>query len=234
MENKEELIPEEMDDTLSLAIITLIVLIIAGLIFWFYVPKASGSLDPEKTRVNDALTKMRRLWTERAYLSRATNVEDLVGYNGSGATAERFINNANQLGRNFGELYGSNAGNSLAELLRNQHILMVDLVKAAKQHRSLTDLESSLEQNQNELTNFLCALNKKMESSQLNRLFNAQSRAFRSTLQATIQGNLVTAMSHFDSYNKTTQDLMDYLDSHIWHHLIGQQRQSGSSINRSP
>lgn len=212
----------KMEGAAQLGIITLIVILVAAWIFFNYYPLPPlNQNNPQKVLVADSLSKMKRLWTERSYLTRASSVENTLGFNGSGLTDERILANGQQIGRNLGNLYGREAGEKLNAALTDYHQDMFNLLKGVRHHRDITHEYNHLKSKGQELVRVLSDTCPCLEASKLKPLVDSHIDHFMKTIVHTSRDENLASMSSFDAYNKCTQELVDYLDEGIWCDLIG-------------
>ena len=212
-----------MTTSTQIALIALIVLLVATFIFFTYKPVPTANNNPETNRINEALNKMRRLFTERSYLTRMSNIEDMTGYNGAKVTAEKFMGNSDQLGRNFGNLYGSDKGNEFGNLMRNNHNGIVNVIKSSKQRKNVDQEYQELEKTNDQIVDFLTNTNQCLDPQLLKSFLNCQLAAFRKSVEHTLNDETIGSMASFDTYNKSAQDFIDYLEKQCWKDLTGNQ-----------
>ena len=216
---------EKMHGASQLGIITLIVILVAAWIFFTYYPLPkyeSGNMGNSRYQeVARHLDKMKRLWTERTYLTRMSSIEDLVGYNGSNLTKERLINNNQQLGRNFSHLYGKEAGDKLTELLMKYHQGVFDLLKQIRQKREVAFEFEDLQREGEKIADFLVSKCPDLERNKLVNLFNTQLNELVNSVVYALQDKNLSGMTSFESYNKATKDLMRYIEECVWKNLLG-------------
>ena len=75
---------------------------------------------------------MRKLWEEHITYTRNYILSAVAGLDDAGAIAGRLLRNQDDIGAAIKPLYGDEAGNKLAALLRDHITIAVDVVKAAK------------------------------------------------------------------------------------------------------
>ena len=212
-----------MEGAAQLGIIVLIVLLVGLWMFFNYhrLPDYNAN-NPAKQELADNLTKMRRLWTEQNYLTRMSVVEGITGYTGAGITTERLLGNVQQLGRNLSNLYGQVAGDQYADLLRDRINSINTIIAQARQHKDISSEVAKLKDNSNSLIDFLVRLNPRLSRDKLQTLFDAQADSLIKKIVHTVKNECVASMTAFDTFNKTTQDLLDYIEDNTWEHIIGQ------------
>ena len=89
--------------------------------------KRSPEIDPQDFRDG-----MRKLWEENVNLTRLfiiSTIEDLPDQN---ETAQRLIQNQNEIGASIKPFYGNAAGDQLAELLREHALISATMLQAAR------------------------------------------------------------------------------------------------------
>lgn len=210
-----------METDTSLAIIILIIAaVILAMLYWYHkLPEYKN--DPMKEKTALYLSKMRRLWTERSYLTRMTNVENMVGYAGSGITNQRLEVNGKQLGKNMGNMYGTNFGDKLTMLLNNQSRYMLDILDKTRKNIILGDEIDLLKNNAHEIGDLLSKICVKADCSKLQTILNAQIESFYEGVKNMAKREDILSSENFNMYNKYTKELTNYLESSIWKDVIG-------------
>ena len=84
-------------------------------------------IDPDVFRQD-----MRKLWEDHITWTRLYIVSALAGLPDIDATANRLLENQDDIGDAIAVFYGDDAGNALADLLRDHILIAADLVAAAK------------------------------------------------------------------------------------------------------
>lgn len=211
-----------MEGEVQLGIIVLLVLLVAGWLFINYhqLPKMDQN-NAKKMEVSNSLSKMQRLWTERSYLTRMSNIEDLTGYRGSTVTNEQVLTNGQQLGRNLSNLYGQPAGDGLAAHLHDYHQTMFDLLRQARQRKDITAQYNLLQEKGKDLITFLGSVCPCLDMTKLQDLMNTHLEYLLKHVNHTIRDENVASMAAFNSYNKVTRNIASHLEECIWKHLIG-------------
>ncbi len=82
--------------------------------------------------VVDLRNAMRQLWEEHIVYTRNFIISALGGLEDTGKIAERLLRNQDDIGNAIKPIYGEEAGNKLAVLLRDHILIAADIVKAAK------------------------------------------------------------------------------------------------------
>jgi hypothetical protein len=80
----------------------------------------------------DLRNAMRQLWEEHIVYTRNFIISALGGLEDAGKVAERLLRNQDDIGNAIKPIYGEEAGNKLAALLRDHILIAADIVKAAK------------------------------------------------------------------------------------------------------
>lgn len=211
-----------MNSTSQLAIIALIVVLVAVWIFFTYysLPKYE-SRNARYEEIANHLTKMKRLWTERTYLTRMSSIEDLIGYNGSSLTKERLNNNNYQLGRNFSRLYGKEAGDKLTDLLMKYHHGVFEVLKQIRHKREISSEFEGLHKEGEKIADLLVTTCPDLDRNKLISLFDTQLKELIDSIMYASQDKNLSGMASFESYNKATKDLMKYIEECVWKNLLG-------------
>jgi hypothetical protein len=211
-----------MEGEVQLGIITLIVVLVALWIFFNYHPLPTISQNNEKkASVAEALNKMKRLWTERSYLTRMSNIESLTGYTGASVTNEQVLANSQQIGRNLANLYGQGTGDILSNLFLEYHQIMFDLLRDARERRDTGPLYRQLQSKSHEMIDFLLQICPCTKRQKLEDLMSIHLDTFMKNIVHTIRDENVASMAAFNAYTKSSNDLVDYIGDCVWAHLIG-------------
>jgi len=80
----------------------------------------------------DLRNAMRQLWEEHIVYTRNFIISSVGGLEDTGKIAERLLRNQDDIGNAIKPVYGEEAGNKLAALLREHILIAADIVKAAK------------------------------------------------------------------------------------------------------
>jgi len=213
---------DSMKPSVQLAIIALIVVLVGAWMFFTYFPLPSGSgNNGRKVLVADSMNKMKRLWTERSYLTRAANIEELTGYHGSSITKERLMANSGSIGRTVGHLYGPEAGEAMSHLLHDYHEKMITLIRLARERKDLTDAEAAVKRSGEAVVELWGKVCPTVDVSKLHQMFVTHNQHFIENVLQIIRDENVGAMASFDSFNKNNWDIICYLDDCVWDNMVG-------------
>ena len=80
----------------------------------------------------DLRNAMRQLWEEHIVYTRNFIISSVGDLEDTGKIAERLLRNQDDIGNAIKPIYGEEAGNKLAALLREHILIAADIVKAAK------------------------------------------------------------------------------------------------------
>jgi len=106
---------------------------IAGMMSMFMMTTAPGfPATPATQSAVELRMEMRKLWEEHITYTRNYILSAVAGLDDAGAIAGRLLRNQDDIGAAIKPLYGDEAGNKLAALLRDHITIAVDVVKAAK------------------------------------------------------------------------------------------------------
>src|SRR6185503_3691673 len=108
-------------------------IMIAGMMSMFMMTTAPGfPATPATQSAVELRMEMRKLWEEHITYTRNYILSAVAGLDDAGAIAGRLLRNQDDIGAAIKPLYGDEAGNKLAALLRDHITIAVDVVKAAK------------------------------------------------------------------------------------------------------
>jgi hypothetical protein len=123
--------------------------------------------EPVKVQKTDAATElrlsMRKLWEDHITYTRNFIISALGDLPDADAVAQRLMKNQDEIGNAVKPYYGSDAGDKLANLLRDHIKIAADVVKAAKGDRKdkLEAEQKKWSQNGKEIAAFLSGANPK-------------------------------------------------------------------------
>ena len=111
--------------------------------------------------VIDLRMAMRKLWEDHITYTRNYIISALADLEDAGKIAERLLRNQDDLGNAIKPIYGDDAGNKLAALLRDHILIAADIVKAAKSGNNdgVTAGEKKWHENADEIAAFLSGAN---------------------------------------------------------------------------
>ncbi len=106
-------------------------------------------------------TNMRKLWEDHITWTRLYIVSALAGLEDLSATTERLLQNQVDLGNAIKPVYGEDAGNQLAALLKDHILIAAQVVTAAKKNadQELKDASAKWYKNADDIAEFLSKAN---------------------------------------------------------------------------
>ncbi len=109
----------------------------------------------------DLRIAMRTLWEDHITYTRNYILSALADLEDTGKVAERLLRNQDDIGDAIKPIYGEEAGNKLAALLRDHILIAADIVKAAKAGNSVevTKGQKRWHENADDLAAFLSSAN---------------------------------------------------------------------------
>lgn len=111
--------------------------------------------------VIDLKMSMRKLWEDHITYTRNYIISALADLEDTGKVAERLLKNQDDIGNAIKPIYGDEAGNKLAALLRDHILIATEVVKAAKMdnNEELTKANTKWEANADDIAAFLSGAN---------------------------------------------------------------------------
>jgi hypothetical protein len=111
--------------------------------------------------VVDLRMSMRKLWEDHITYTRNYIISALADLEDTGKVAERLLKNQDDIGNAIKPIYGDEAGNKLASLLRDHILIATEVVKAAKmgKNEELTMANKKWEANADDIAVFLSGAN---------------------------------------------------------------------------
>lgn len=113
------------------------------------------SLFTRASNITDQILQMMKLWIDHFFYTRLAVEETASGYAGASATITRLYDNQTQLGNNFSELFGAEAGNTYTALLKKHIDIALQIVVAAMKNQDTTALYQSWVDNANQIAELL-------------------------------------------------------------------------------
>jgi len=109
----------------------------------------------------DLRMAMRKLWEDHITYTRNYIISALADLEDTGKVAERLLKNQDDIGDAIKPIYGNDAGNKLAALLRDHILIAADIVKAAKSgdNNGVTAGQKKWHENADEIAAFLSGAN---------------------------------------------------------------------------
>lgn len=205
------------DNTLAVAIILLIVLGFAIYVFFHWHSLPNPGPDHSLRQLSDSLWKFERLWLDQIYLMRAAMIENISGYAGAGITRDRLLANAAQMGRNLGSIYGSQAGQKYADLLKQQVSKGLEVVTAVRQGKSdlAAQLFSQWKALGSQISAFLSQTISGLDKAKLESYWDDYLDATMAEAVHTVRQDSLLSMSSFDNVRKHVLEFADYLEEAI-------------------
>jgi len=117
----------------------------------------------------DLKMALRKLWEDHMIWTRAYIVSEVANLEDLDAATQRLLHNQVELGNAIKPVYGEDAGNKLAELLKEHILLASAVVKAAKANNKteLDDANKKWYQNADDIAQFLSTANPNWSNSVL-------------------------------------------------------------------
>jgi len=115
----------------------------------------------KKNSAVDLRMGMRKLWEDHITYTRNFIISSLADLEDAGKVAERLLKNQDDIGNAIKPIYGNEAGNKLASLLKDHILIAVDIVKAAKSgdNDGVTNGQKRWHDNADEIAAFLSGAN---------------------------------------------------------------------------
>ena len=122
--------------------------------------KMPGKMAPSSSAV-ELRVGMRKLWDDHVTYTRNYIISSLANLEDAGIVAGRLLKNQDDIGNAIKPIYGVEAGNKLAALLREHITIAAEVVKAAKMNNNeeLTKANKKWYANADEIALFLSSAN---------------------------------------------------------------------------
>lgn len=141
-----------------LTILIVIIIIAGGFVFFKFMKKSPVH---QSTAAIELQTAMRKLWEDHIVWTRNYIISALANLEDSQAVVERLLQNQVDIGDAIKPVYGKNAGDTLAALLKDHILIAAEVVTAAKSGDTAA-LKTSSEKwrsNANDIAKFLSSAN---------------------------------------------------------------------------
>lgn len=115
---------------------------------------------------------LRRLWIDHAIWTRNYIVSDIAGLEDQKVVLERLLRNQEDIGNAIKKYYGEDAGNKLAELLKEHILIAGKIVDAAKSgdQESVKKYNKDWYRNADDIAKFLSTANPNWNNEELKKL----------------------------------------------------------------
>jgi hypothetical protein len=162
--------------------------------------------------------EMRRLWEDHVTWTRLAIVTFADGSDGFGATAERLLQNQEDIGDAVEPFYGTAAGDRLTALLRDHITIAVELLQAAQAGDSaaLDDASTRWYDNADQVAGFLTAANPRhWPADVLRDAMRAHLDQTLTEASAELQGDHALSIATYEEIHHHILDMADLLSSGI-------------------
>jgi hypothetical protein len=126
-------------------------------------PLAEAAAEKKAAAISatDLRNNMRKLWTDHTTYTRSYIVSAVAGLPDLSAVTQRLLRNQDDIGNGIKPIYGEEAGNKLAALLRDHILVAADVVKAAKagDNKAVEAGQKKFHANADDIAAFLSAAN---------------------------------------------------------------------------
>ena len=150
-------------------IIILIIFVLLG--YYYYTP----TITPSSATKIQLQTIMNKLWIEHVMWTRLYILSTLYNVGSSDITANRLMQNQEDIGKSFGVFYGSSVGKKLTELLKEHINIAVQLIHALKTGDQLANDTLSIQwkNNADQIAHFLSSVSPYISHEHMKKMFNA-------------------------------------------------------------
>ncbi|MEH7179811.1 glycosyltransferase [Neobacillus vireti] len=160
---------------------------------------------------------LRHLWNEQAFWTEKYIVSSIEGLEDQKTVLERFLKNQDDLGNAIKPYYGEEAGNKLAQLLR-EHILIAGKVVDAAKSGNQADLKkynTDWYKNADDITNFLTAANPNYNKNELNDMMYIHLKLVTAGVVAKLHKDWNANITALDKNQEHLMHLADFLTNGI-------------------
>lgn len=160
---------------------------------------------------------MRRLWSDHVVYTRCYIISAIAGLQDAQATATRLLNNQDEIGNAIVPFYGKEAGDKLAELLKEHIKIAVELVEAAKtgEQQRFSDADKRWTDNANEIASFLAGANPNWPKKDVTDLLSLHLKITKEEAVARLKAQWEDDIKKFDEIYTEIMVLADALSDGI-------------------
>jgi hypothetical protein len=165
-------------------------------------------------------TALRKLWSEHAFLTKRFVVSYLGGLNDVQAITERLMKNQQDIGDALKPFYGKEAGQSVANLLKDHIKIASEVVKAAKagDDKALKDADARWHKNADEIAAFLAKANPTYWNEQeWKDMFYEHLQLVTNSVNLRLKKQWSEDMNNFDVYYDQILEMADTISYGILH-----------------
>ncbi|MEH7247333.1 glycosyltransferase [Neobacillus niacini] len=160
---------------------------------------------------------LRELWTEHAFWTEKFVTSSIAGLEDQKTVLARLLKNQDDLGNAIKPYYGEEAGNKLAQLLRD-HILIAGKVVAAAKSGNQADFKkynTDWFKNADDITNFLSAANPNYNKKELNDMMYVHLKLITDGVVAKLQKDWNANITALDKNQDHLMHMADFLSNGI-------------------
>jgi hypothetical protein len=156
---------------------------------------------------------MRKLWEDHVTWTRLYIVSAIADLPDKAATANRLLQNQDDIGHAVAAFYGADAGNTLAGLLRDHILIAADLVDAAKNgDGALVSTElAAWRANADDIASFLAAANPAWSVDDLEAMMRTHLDQTLAEATARLNGDWTTDVAEYDEVHLHILHMADTL-----------------------
>lgn len=160
---------------------------------------------------------MRKLWTDHVVWTREYIVAAVAGTPDAQAAATRLLQNQVDIGNAIVPYYGQDAGNKLADLLKQHILIAVDLINAAKTNdqAKFKDSATKWDQNGTEIADFLASANPAWPKADMEDMMSKHLATTAAELTARLNKDYPADVKAFDAVYDHILQMADGLSGGI-------------------
>lgn len=175
----------------------------------------SSATTVSKHALHDA---MRELWEQHVAWTRMAITDFAAGSAGFNATANRLLQNQEDIGDAIKPFFGNKAGNTLTSLLHDHITIAVELLQAAKDGdtAAFDDANTRWYKNANDIADFLSAANpKNWARADMRQMMKVHLDQTLAEASAELTGHYVKSVRKYDHIEHHMLDMADMLSAGI-------------------
>jgi hypothetical protein len=166
------------------------------------VGKPSPAIDRVAVTPADMLRQdMRKLWSEHVFWTRDYAAAAIANQPDQDVAAKRLLKNQEDIGNAIAQYYGKDAGDKLTKMLKDQILIAVDLIKAAKAHddSKFQEADRKWDRNAEDIADFLSRANPFWPKTALMDLMKMHLATTKEEVKARVTKNWEADVRAFDA-----------------------------------
>jgi hypothetical protein len=178
---------------------------------------SAGNARAERIDPDAFAADMRKLWEDHVTWTRLYLVSAIADLPDVDATAQRLLQNQDDIGGAMAAFYGRKAGDQLAALLRDHILIAADLVTAAKagDAAAVTEHHVRWYANADDISKFLASANRRWDESTLRAMMREHLDQTLAEATARLTGDWAADIAEYDAIHLHILEMADVLSDGV-------------------